>query len=91
MDQTFLKTLSERDRNMLEQCVRLSYQQSKEHVSKLWAIYVLKEEMVKENEREKRTKENQKSDAKVAESADKMEKAKPSTSSNTVEGKQKTA
>lgn len=47
MDKTFLSTISEHDRNVLEQCVRLSYQQTRDQVSKLWDIYAKKEKLKK--------------------------------------------
>lgn len=45
MDETFLNTIHEHDRNILEQCVRLSYQQTRNQVSRLWDIYTKKEKL----------------------------------------------
>lgn len=56
MDETFLKTISEHDRNVLEQCVRLSYQQTRDQVSKLWDIYIKKEELMKKHSQNKEAK-----------------------------------
>lgn len=46
MDKSFLKTLSERDRDVLENCFRMANKETEEQVKNIWAI---REEVEKNN------------------------------------------
>lgn len=54
MDKHFLKTLSERDREVLEECAHIANEQTNEQVSKLWSIYIQRENQLKKRRREER-------------------------------------
>lgn len=56
MDKNFLKTLSERDREVLEECAHMANEQTNEQLAKLWALYIEREVELKKLRREEHAK-----------------------------------